>query len=139
MRASQDHQHQRYLRLLSTTASDPASHIVNPSFGPIQAPDGTTVAASISDLANCSPSRNACLLAPINKDIHGNQVTDDINIWTAALPDGAINGDSSTNCQDWTSNSAFDTGIGGTAGSTSIGFTTRMHDTCDNTHRLMCL
>jgi hypothetical protein len=40
-------------------------------------------------------------------------VTDDNIIWIATLPDGTIDGDSSTNCQDWTSNSASNIGFGG--------------------------
>ena len=61
---------------LSNEASTPASY-VNPFFGPIQTADGTKVAESISDFANCSPSGNTCLQAPIDKDIHGNPVLND--------------------------------------------------------------
>jgi hypothetical protein len=123
---------------LSNGASQPASYI-DPLFGPIQTADGATVAASIADFANCSPSGNSCLQAPINKDIHGNPVTDDNIIWTATLPSGNQEGDSSTNCQDWTSNSASDIGVGGNTGQTSFGFTTGLEDSCDKTHHVMCL
>ena len=138
MRKAQGCQHRRHLFLATNVASHPASHIFNPFFGPIQTADGTTVAESISDFANCSQSGNSCLLAPIDKDIHGNPVTDDNFIWTGTVPDGT-NGDGLPDCQDWTSNSASDIGTGGNTGQTSFGFTTGLEDSCDKTHHVMCL
>jgi hypothetical protein len=123
---------------LANGASLPSSHIFNPNFGPIQTADGTVVAQSISDFANCTPSGNNCLQAPIDQDIHGNMITDNF-IWTGAFPNGTNGGGALDDCQAWTSNSASDVGDGGVPIETNAGFTTGVEDTCDQSHHVMCL
>jgi hypothetical protein len=129
---------------LSNAASLPASYITPLSPEPIQTADGTQVAQSISAFSGCTPSGNTCLQAPIDKDVHGNDVlnfnpTDDDFVWTGTYPDGANGGGALPNCQDWTSASASDTGTGGNMIETNAGFTTGGQDSCDRSHHVMCV
>jgi hypothetical protein len=123
---------------LANGASQPSSHILLPTFGPIQTADGTVVAKSISDLASCTPSGNNCLQAPIDQDIHGNMITDNF-IWTGTFPNGTNGGGALDDCQDWTSASAGDVGDGGVPIETNAGFTTGVEDSCNASHHVMCL
>ena len=127
---------------LSNVSGTPASY-VNSFFGPIQTADGTQVAQSTAAFSGCSPSGNTCLQAPIDKDVHGNpvlqQVGDDPHLWTGTYPAGNNGGGQLPNCQDWTSSSASDFGTGGNMIETNAGFTTGIQDTCNNSHHLMCV
>lgn len=124
---------------LTNLISNPAAHIFDPGFGPIQTPDGTVVANSISDFQNCDPiAGNQCLLAPIDKDIQGSLITDNF-VWTATGPGGTNPGDSLADCNGWTSNSAGDTGDGGVPSETNAGFTTGVEDSCSASHAVLCV
>ena len=58
------------LAWLSNSAFEPAQLLPN-SVGAIQRADGTTVANSMDDITGCGIQGDPCLLAPIDKDIHG--------------------------------------------------------------------
>ena len=124
---------------LTNLTSNPATHIFDPGFGPIQTPDGTVVANSISDFQNCDPGAgNQCLLAPIDKDIQGNLITDNF-VWTATLPNGTNPGASLDDCDGWTSDSAGADGDGGVPTETNAGFTTGVEDSCSASHAVLCV
>ena len=124
---------------LTNLISNPAAHIFDPGFGPIQTPDGTVVANSISDFQNCDPGAgNQCLLAPIDKDIQGNLITDNF-VWTATLPNGTNPGASLDDCNGWTSDSAGADGDGGVPTETNAGFTTGAEDSCSASHAVLCV
>jgi hypothetical protein len=132
---------------LSNEASTPVSYITPLSPEPIQTADGTQVAQSISAFGGCTPSGNPCLQAPIDKDVHGNDILDIVDnatdddpfVWTGTYPDGDNGGGALPNCQDWTSDSASDTGTGGNMIETNAGFTTGGQDSCDRSHHVMCV
>jgi hypothetical protein len=71
-------------------------------------------------------------VAPIDKDINGNQVTDDGVIWTATLPNGTNEEGDLSDCDGWTSSSASST-------ATAALFTLGIEDSCDKSHHLMCI
>ena len=124
---------------LTNLTSNPATHIFDPGFGPIQTPDGTVVANSISDFQNCDPGAgNQCLLAPIDKDIQGNLITDNF-VWTATLPNVTNPGASLDDCDGWTSDSAGADGDGGVPTETNAGFTTGVEDSCSASHAVLCV
>lgn len=123
---------------LSNAHSLPSSY-GDPFFGPIQTADGTVVAASISALSSCNQSGNACLQAPINKDVQGNLVTDDNFAWTGTFPDGTTGGGEAQDCNDWTSDSASANGDGGNTGQTSFGWTLGAQDSCSASHHVYCI
>ena len=104
---------------LSNAHSQPSNY-GDPFFGPIQTADGTVVAANISTLSSCDQSGDACLQAPINKDVQGNPVTDDNFAWTGTFPDGTTGGGEAQDCNAWTSDSASDNGDGGNTGQTAM-------------------
>jgi hypothetical protein len=128
-------------------ASTPASYVTPLSPGPIQTADGTQVAQSVSAFGGCTPSGNPCLQAPIDKDVHGNDVLDIVDdatdddpfVWTGTYPDGANGGGALPNCQDWTSDSAGDVGTGGNMIETNAGFTTGGQDGCDRSPHVLCV
>ena len=64
---------------------------------------------------------------------------DDNHVWTAALPDGTNGGGELPDCDDWTSNSAGDSGELGVTSETTAGFTVGVQDSCNNSHHLMCI
>jgi hypothetical protein len=128
---------------LSNAASLPASYVTPLSPEPIQTADGTQVAQSVSAFGACTPSGNPCLQAPIDKDVHGNDIlddpTDDPHVWTGTYPDGANGGGALPNCQDWTSDSAGDFGTGGNMIETNAGFTTGGLASCDQRQHVLCV
>jgi OmpA family len=109
---------------LSNSAFEPRSVISNPdSVGPIQTADGSTVADALIDIYNCYLAPDNCLLAPIDKDINGTQVTVEFT-WTGTFADGSdFPSEPFPNCNDWTSNSNDDIGVNGEVGALSLDFT----------------
>jgi hypothetical protein len=75
--------------------------------------DGTLVARSVADLGNCTKEAGGtdCLLAPIDRDIHGYPVPTRTLTWTNGLPNGTDAGGPS--CNGWTSFSGSVSGSGG--------------------------
>jgi hypothetical protein len=124
---------------LTNLTRDPASLITIPGFGPIQKPDGTPVAATISNFQLCDPiAGNHCLANPIDTDIHGNLNTDNF-VWTATVPAGTNPGGEQSDCNGWTSDAAGDTGDGGVSSETNAGFTLGTFDNCNVSHPLLCV
>jgi hypothetical protein len=109
---------------LSNSAFEPRSVISNPdSVGPIQTADGSTVADALIDIYTCELAPDNCLLAPIDKDINGTQVTVEFT-WTGTFADGSdFPSEPFPNCNDWTSNSNDDIGVNGEVGALSLDFT----------------
>jgi hypothetical protein len=125
------------LSWLSDVVTEPASLISNPgSVGPIQTADGTTIADTFADLLSCAPDgSNDCLLAPIDRDVHGVQVDPGTLTWTGTEPDGTSE---FPNCSDWDSNSASDEGSGGSVGRLDALWTSASLGTCDEIRHLIC-
>jgi hypothetical protein len=124
---------------LTNISRDPASLITAPGFGPIQRPDGTLVAATISNFSECDPLvGNNCLAAPINTDINNNFNMDNF-VWTATVPNGTNPGGEQSDCNGWTSDAAGDTGDGGVSSETNAGFTLGTFDNCNVSHPLLCV
>ena len=123
---------------LSNAHSQPSNY-GDPFFGPIQTADGTVVAANISTLSSCDQSGDACLQAPIDKDVQGNPVIDDNFAWTGTFPDGTTGGGEAQDCNAWTSDSASDNGDGGNTGQTSYGWTLGSQDSCSASHHVYCI
>jgi hypothetical protein len=125
------------LSWLSDVVTEPASLISNPgSVGPIQTADGTTIADTFADLLSCDPDgSNDCLLAPIDRDVHGVQVDPGTLTWTGTEPDGTSE---FPNCSDWDSNSASDEGSGGSVGRLDALWTSASLGTCDEIRHLIC-
>lgn len=124
---------------LTNLSRDPASLITAPGFGPIQRPDGTLVAATISNFTECDPlAGNSCLAAPINTDINNNINTDNF-VWTATVPDGTNPGGEQSDCNGWTSDDGSLTGDGGVSSETNAGYTLGTFDNCNNSHPLLCV
>ncbi|MGE3290407.1 MAG: hypothetical protein AB7I59_24390 [Geminicoccaceae bacterium] len=124
---------------LTNLTRNPASLITAPGFGPIQKPDGTLIAATISNFQLCDPiSGNQCLANAIDTDINGNLITNNF-VWTATVPNGTNPGGELSDCDAWTSAAAGDTGDGGTPVETNAGFTTGVFDNCNNVHPVLCV
>lgn len=124
---------------LTNLSRDPASLITAPGFGPIQRPDGTLVAATISNFTECDPlAGNDCLAAPIDTDINNNFNTDNF-VWTATVPNGTNPGGEQSDCNGWTSDDGSLTGDGGVSSETNAGFTLGTFDNCNASHPLLCV
>ncbi|MFO1049411.1 MAG: hypothetical protein U1E52_16135 [Geminicoccaceae bacterium] len=122
---------------LANSYSQPANY-TDPSFGPIQLPDGTVVADDVATLMSCDASGDPCLQAGIDEDIQGNQVADETYVWTGALPNGTFGYDRTPSCGNW----AYDAeGIGtiGYAGAPNLKWTNFATDFCSSTHYLYCI
>ena len=122
---------------LANSYSQPANY-ADPSFGPIQLPDGTVVADDIATLMSCDASGDPCLQAGIDEDIQGNPVADETYVWTGVLPNGTFGSDSTPSCGNW----AYDPeGVGtiGYAGAPNLAWTNFATDFCSSTHYLYCI
>ncbi|MFZ1427680.1 MAG: hypothetical protein WAS21_13000, partial [Geminicoccaceae bacterium] len=122
---------------LANSYSQPANY-ADPSFGPIQLPDGTVVADNVAALMSCDQSGDPCLQAGINEDIQGNVVDTNYHIWTAALPNGTFSYDSTPSCGNW---AGIEPTVGtiGNAGATNSSWTNAGTDFCVRTHYLYCI
>lgn len=107
--------------------------------GPNSTPNGTMVAQNLADLANCTKGAGGadCLLAPLNRDIHGNPVPAGTLTWTGTLPDGKASG--SPNCNGWTSLSGSDSGNGGSTDELGPGWSIGSIGPCNQIRYLICL
>ncbi len=123
---------------LANAYSQPANY-GDGLFGPIQPADGTVVANSIAQLSSCDQAGNSCLQAPINKDVHGNLVTDDNFAWTGTFPNGTTGGGEAQDCNAWTSDAASANGDGGNTGQTTFEWTLGAQDSCAASHHVYCI
>jgi hypothetical protein len=101
--------------------------------------NGTVVAQTLTDLANCTKGASGadCLLAPLNRDIHGNPVPAGTLTWTGTLPDGTDSG--APNCNGWSSISASDSGNGGSVDELGPGWSIGSIGPCNQIRYLICL
>jgi hypothetical protein len=113
------------------------AQLLQASMGPLYTADGTKIAQDVADLANCTKGGgNACLLAPIDKDLNGQPIQPGTLTWTGTQPNGTAAG--APNCDDWLSGSPGASGNGGTVNGVDPGWTTGSTGACNQLRYLIC-
>ena len=116
----------------------PVQFLLPSQVGPLQTADGTLVASSVADLANCTKgSGTDCLLAPIDRDVAGVKVAATTLTWTGTQPDGRPA--TTPNCDDWQVGSPRVSGDGGSVTATGTGWTTGSIGACSTQRSVICL
>jgi hypothetical protein len=127
-----------FMAWFSAEGRFPVQALAPAQVGPLYTADGTLVAQSVADLANCTKGGGTdCLLAPINRDVTGLKVAATSLTWTGTQPNGTPA--STPNCNDWLTGSPRASGDGGSVTATSTGWTTGSIGPCSAQRSLICL